>query len=796
MEEFEIKHAELIRKYLAECTLFLARDNNFPLEKPGKIVLAGCGARHTIKGGTGSGDVNSRKFFNIEESLINNGFEVVNSEFLEKYETLRANFRKDWVESVKKEAKEKRINPIIYSFGQSMPEFEYDLSLEEYEADAAIYVVSRISGEGVDRQVKRGDILLTEKEVKDINFLNKKFSKFLLVINAGGFVDLSEVQEVRNILVLSELGTETGQVLCDIILGKANPSGKLTATWAKIEEYPYETKINPDDTYYSERNLVGYRYFINKKIIPSYPFGFGLSYSNFEISYLKSKIESEFVTLYVNVKNISKFKGKEVVEIYALTKNLDESENLDLLGFEKTKELEENESQELEIKVSLRDISRYDCDNECYYLPKGDYEICVGSSSFNLKPVFKICVEDKIVLKEAKNIFVKNELENIEFSKNSGFLEVFSVSSGQINAFKYEKSDVQVPTEVKILKDKELAFMCCGKYTKGLASIVGNSSNKVPGAAGETSELLEKYFNINYAMADGPAGLRLVPEYFEKKNKKVEIKPNPIYANLIEFSPKLYASIIKSLFFKEKKVPKNTEIKYQYTTALPIATAIAQSFNKEFAYLCGDIVGKEMEIFNVDLWLAPALNIHRTIMCGRNFEYYSEDPLLSGIMAAQFVNGVQKHPNKGAVIKHFACNNQETNRLVSNSVVDEATLRTIYLRGFEYCINHAKPKGVMSSYNLLNGVHTSENAKLIDEFLFDENKFDGIVMTDWVVYGQQPKNGKHKPAESQLVMKTRTSLFMPGSEQDAKQILKEMKKDKELRNKLEENVTRTINLFK
>ena len=214
-----------------------------------------------------------------------------------------------------------------------------------------------------------------------------------------------------------------------------------------------------------------------------------------------------------------------------------------------------------------------------------------------------------------------------------------------------------------------------------------------------------------------------------------------------------------------KKPKKGTEIKHQYCTALPIGTAIAQSWNTDLAEACGDIIGDEMGRFGVHLWLAPALNIHRSILCGRNFEYYSEDPLISGKIAAAITRGVQAHRGKGVTIKHFAANNCEYNRYYNNSAVSERALREIYLKGFRICIEEAGPHALMTSYNLINGIHSSESRPLTEGYLRAECGFEGIVMTDWVI-SVRNHGTMHEKADAARVAAAGGDLFMPGYQDD------------------------------
>jgi beta-glucosidase len=233
-------------------------------------------------------------------------------------------------------------------------------------------------------------------------------------------------------------------------------------------------------------------------------------------------------------------------------------------------------------------------------------------------------------------------------------------------------------------------------------------------------------------------------------------------------------------------------VKEQMATMIPIGTALAQSFNYELAKAFGDIVGDEMARFGVHLWLAPALNIHRSILCGRNFEYYSEDPLLSGLMAAAVTEGVQAHKGCAVTIKHYAANNAETNRYFNDSRVSERAMREIYLRGFEVCVKRANPKAVMTSYNLLNGTHTSEHRGLIEDILRSEFGFDGIVMTDWVISMMSQGKSKHRAALPEEVAKAGGELFMPGGKGDYDRVLKALQEGRLTRKQLERNASRLV----
>lgn len=798
LDPHESKHLELLHPYLSECALFLKRNDAFPLDKPCSVAAYGNGIRHTVKGGTGSGEVNSRFFINVEKGLIKFGFKITSNDWLDKYYENLEKARKTWLKEAKNEAKQAHASPAVYCMGMIMPvpEFTHPLVLD---SDAAIYVVSRICGEGNDRRIRKGDVLLTESEIKDILTLNKAYKKFMLVINTGGVIDLTPVLEVNNILLLSELGVETGLALAEILLGKANPTGKLTDTWAKLEDYPYSLNIERDDTVYSEGEYVGYRYFDSFNKTPLFPFGFGLSYSSFKIDNYVIQNHHSQIEVKADITNLSRISGKEVLQVYI--SKIKGTIYQELAGFSKSPLINANKTATVTVKFDMVDLAKYNESKEAYILEKGEYLIRVGNSSNNNLVVGKIILKDDVITKKVNNIFsdlvIEELTKELSLDKNIEKVNIIELDSKDFIIKKCDSSEIAIPEAVNQLTNEQLAVLNVGGFARGLESLIGNSSSLVPGGAGEIPSLYKDLFGLTLSMADGPAGLRICPKYvIDKKGEKVSAIKNKIVEDAAEFFPKPLKMFINKFIAAPRKVKKGEVIHYQYCTALPIGTAIAQSWNTDFARLCGDIVGKEMELFNVDIWLAPALNIHKNILCGRNFEYYSEDPLLSGLMAANITLGVQSHKNKCVTIKHYAANNQETNRLASNSIVSEKTLRDIYLKGFELCIKYAQPKAVMSSYNLINGIHSSENRKLINDFLYIENDFKGIVMTDWVLHMAANKKDKYPFPSSNNVALGGTSLMMPGSKKDINDILRELKKNEELKKQIKINITRVLNLNK
>ena len=788
----EIEHYELLDKFAPECTLFLKRDNNaFPIDKPCKVALFGEGARHTYKGGTGSGDVNSHFFNNIEEELELQGFEITSKAWLDEYDKLRENYHKQFIKRVSKEAKEKKMGVPAYSVGHNPNGFEHNLSTRGYEGDVALYILARVSGEGADRRIEKGDIYLTDKEIEDILYLNKTYDKFLLVLNVGGPVDLSPVLEVNNIFLLSQLGVVTSSTLVNVLLGKSNPSGKLASTWAKPEEYPFFHEFGDrDNTYYKEGIYVGYRYFDSNNIKPLFPFGYGLSYSEFTHQIIECNIDGDLVSLKVNIKNISNYSGKEVIQVYLSKRVSIDNPNNILVAFNKTKELSPNESETLDISFRLRDFSNYVSDKHAYMLLSGDYLIRCGNSVSSLTDVVNLHLDEDVLIKEVKSLdvdtgFIDYKIENkqdIPDSIKTIELDLSNINSYQVNYVNYE---VKVPKTIINLTIDELILLNLGDYKTGMAGVIGQNGSLAPGAAGETS-LRIKSIPRSLCMADGPAGLRLINEYKVNKNGTYHLTEDSILRGVKQYLPSIFTKFMDV----KKNHKKKGNIIYQQCSAIPIATALAQSFNSDMLYEIGRLVKKEMELYDIDIWLAPAMNIHRSILCGRNFEYFSEDPYLTGVLASQLVNGVEDNSDKMCTIKHFACNNQETNRFNNNSIVSERALREIYLFGFEYVVKNARPSSIMSSYNLLNGEHTSESHKLLTDILRNEWGYRGFVMTDWIVTGQiNDKSSVHPAAHAHVDLLNGVNICMPGSKKDIKDIKSALKNKEITRSVLENNAS-------
>ncbi|MCD7834551.1 MAG: glycoside hydrolase family 3 C-terminal domain-containing protein [Lachnospiraceae bacterium] len=797
IQKFETEHIETVRRLAPECTVLLKNEGVLPLKEIRDIALYGSGARRTLKGGTGSGDVSVRHFVTIEEGLKNAGFRVTSGKWLDAYDHLMDETRKTWISEIKEQAKQYGVDPYMFSMGKAMPEPDYVLPLDA-EGDTAIYVLSRISGEGSDREAAKGDIELSDTETRDILKLNEQYKNFILVLNVGGMVDLTPVMEVKSILLLGQLGTPTGDVCADILTGKSYPSGKLTMTWAPINDYPSTDGFgDQNDTRYQEGIYVGYRYFDTFGKKPLYPFGFGLSYTEFDTSVIDFDADSKTVKVKVDVKNAGSQKGKEIIQLYysAPTGKLDKPYQ-ELIAFEKTKELFPGECQELTLEYPIQSMASFDETQASYILEQGIYTIRVGNCSEHTTVCGTISICNDQNVKQVKNICAGWDYEDMKSNlskdakQSQNHIEI-DLSQMETETVVYEKQPicqqvnsgidwidvmegrVSVEEFAASLTEEEMIDLAIGHYGEGdIYSIIGNACTTVAGGAGETTHRLEDKHLDFLTMADGPAGLRLSKEY-KVIDGTIKACDNSFADAMMEF---MEEEQLMQMLANAPKEPE-TESYYQYCVAIPVGTGLAQSFNLELCEQIGDVVGNEMERFGINLWLAPALNIQRSPLCGRNFEYYSEDPLISGKIAAAVTRGVQKHPGCGTTIKHFAANNQETNRYNSNSIVSERALREIYLRGFEICIKESNPFAMMTSYNLVNGTHVCNNYDLLTSVLRDEWGYKGIVMTDWYAtsaMNERPGN-KYSHASAAGCVKAGNHLTTSGLPTDKEDMMNALK---------------------
>lgn len=809
----EKRNLERSRKVAAGGMVLLENNGVLPVAVHAKaIALFGSGARRTVKGGTGSGDVNSRVVYNVEQGLEDAGFVVGSKDWLQLHEDNCNKALQDWGDNFQKIVKEQGWAGVMLAMTDPYRDPQEPFITEEDIADLdkswAIYVIGRTSGEGSDRKMAPGDYELSEVEEANIRFLAEKFDNTIVIINAGGVIDtkvLREIDGIGAVVLMSQAGAAGGLALADVLTGKVTPSGHLTTTWARdYNDYPNARTFSyqngdVNDEYYNEDIYVGYRYFDSFGIKPAYPFGYGLSYTDFDISYADTRVDGENVVVNVSVQNVGNVSGRETVQIYVSQPQgkLKKAYQV-LVGFKKTGMLKNGQSEELEISFSLRDIASYDEENAQYIIEGGKYFIRVGNHSRNTHIVCALEVADTIVTEKLENrLKVDDSLSTIEADENK-FITYPGEDEEKDRAAVIVVNDTMITTrtvdynvkqelmttdkEYKItlndvyekkatlqeliaqLTTRELAEITVGSARGGMGqnSTIGAASSACPGAAGDTtSNLIESRGIMNISLADGPAGLRLSRSFVtDKDNNIIEGLGDSSMGNLPEL-----------LGMPVPERPEDAIDYYQYCTAIPIATLLAQTWDMVAIREAGDIVGEEMEEFGVTLWLAPGMNIHRNPLCGRNFEYYSEDPLVSGMCAAADTLGVQAHKGCGTTIKHFALNNQEDNRTHSNSHCSERAIREIYLKGFEIAIRESNPKSLMTSYNLVNGIHTANNSELLNDILRKEWGYNGLVMTDWGTTDPAQMEFKYGSSNAALCIKASNDLTMPGSQRDVDDIV-------------------------
>lgn len=778
MQAYERQHYDTVRALTPDCLVLLKSDGSFPLAGPEPIALYGSGARHTIKGGTGSGDVNVRHYPTIEEGLETAGCPVTTKAWLDRYDAARATARQTFIAEKQKIVAAQGFGVLASLMGAEPDEPAYDLPLDG-AGETAVYVLARRSGEGTDRTDKPGDLHLTDTEIRDILALQQTYKRFLLVLNVGGVVDLSPVvDQVANILLLSQPGIAVGDAFADVLLGKAAPSGRLSATWAAAADYAGPGDFGgQDDTRYREGIYVGYRYFDAAGKSPLFPFGYGLSYTTFGMQPGAVAVDSARVNLPVTVTNTGARPGKQVAQLYLRKPagKLDEPAR-ELAAYQKTRTLAPGESETLTLSFALPEMAAYDAASGAWVLEAGVYRLYLGENCRDAALCGALALDATVTVQQAPAVGGTPDFADWvpaaapEDPLPAGIATVpLDLAALAVAPHAPAEPDPETLATVHSMTDEELATLCVGAFAgAGSESVVGNAGVTVAGAAGET-RAFPRYGIPGLVMADGPAGLRLASRYAQTPNGPAAVGADS-FADMFEMIPEAMRTAIQATMGGGAKTPEGP-VYEQPCTAIPIGTALAQSWDPAVVEACGDLVGDEMERLGVHLWLAPALNLHRSPLCGRNFEYYSEDPLLSGRTTAAMTRGVQKHPGCGVTLKHFCCNNQETNRMHSNSQVSPRALRELYLKGFAIAVREAAPAAIMTSYNLLNGEHTSQRADLMEELLRKEWGYRGLVMTDWVIPSFSPDGQRYPGACASGTIGAGNDLMMPGSPADRDDLL-------------------------
>ncbi len=615
----------------------------------------------------------------------------------------------------------------------------------------AIYVIGRTAGEDKDYIAEEGSWYLTQAEKNNIRNVCKYFKDVIIVFNTSGIMDTSWIEEdefknIKAAVYAWQGGQEAGRACANILTGKAVPGGKLTDTIARhINDYPSTEEFGKLENIYKEDVFVGYRYFntfARDKIL--YPFGYGLSYTSFDISGATAVTDKSKITVTVDVKNTGAlYAGKEIVQVYYGCKDCAvKIPSVQLVGFAKTEELAPGAKETLTITLDAKDFAIYDdTDGKktsyCWYIQKGSYELYVGNDSINLTKIKVngddcLCFEDDIIIEQLEQCcapaksFPRLTLGAL---KSDGTYEVAYEDSPVNKVDMAERILKNLPNAISIpnthdidfddvKKDRNLLDTFIARLNvKELATIVrgeGMQSQKVtPGIAaafGGTSEVLHSYKIPCAGCSDGPSGVRM------DNGKEADL--------------------------------------------MPIGTQLACSWNLELVKDLYESEGLQLKENKIDALLGPGINIHRNPLNGRNFEYFSEDPFLTGIMAKVQIEGINKY-GAHATIKHFAVNSQETMRRDTNSVVSERALRQIYLKPFEIAVKGRVLKSIMTSYNSINGHWAASNYDMVNMILHKQWGFTGMVMTDWWADGNNCIEGGESSVKNiSSMLKARNDIFM------------------------------------
>ena len=733
------EHIALSRMAAGEGMVLLKNEKNtLPIRRGTKVALFGKGTVDYVKGGGGSGDVTVEYIRNLYE-----GMKIKEDEGkVEVFDKLAKYYEKD----IQKQYADGAVPGMTVE-----PELPDELLNEAREyTDTAVITICRFSGEGWDRKCEaaqdgyvldgeekrnselsakifeNGDFSLTNAENAMVEKVKKAFPNVIVVMNVGGIVDtkwFKDCDDIQSVLMAWQGGMEGGLATADILCGDVNPSGKLSDTYAKnLEDYPSTANFHESAFYvdYTEDIYVGYRYF---ETIPgaakrvNYPFGFGLSYTDFDWKVTGASEENGVITVLTEVTNTGKTAGKEVIQLYYGAPQGKLGKPAKVLGaFKKTSLLQPGERQILTLKLPVDQMASYDdlgkvC-RSAYVLEAGEYAIYIGTNVRDAAKIdFTYVVKEDTITEQLSRKAAPYHLQKRMLADGSyeelpqrEYVEEEGLPRQDKYAIGLPCPDTRGQKGIDFLDSKGVHFsdVADGKMTldefmdiltlDDCINLLGGQPNT---GCANTFGMgnLPEYGVPNVMTADGPAGLRIL-----------------------------------------SKCGVNT-------TAWPCATLLASTWDEELVEKVGKAGAEEVKENNISIWLTPACNIHRSPLCGRNFEYYSEDPYLAGKTGAAMVRGIQSQ-HIGASVKHFAANNKETNRKDSDSRVSERALREIYLKQFEIIVKEAHPYTIMSSYNLLNGIHASENKELLTGILRDEWEFDGVVTTDWWTFGEHYRETK------------------------------------------------------
>ena len=780
VSEREILHLEKARRIAGETMVLLENDGTLPLAAGTRVALYGIGVRHPILGGTGSGSVNCRPGTTLEEGLREAGIAVTGTAWLDALDAAYAQAREAWIEKIYRESIPGNFDSLYKTFSTHRLQAPAgDPIRREADTDTAVYVISRVSGEGADRHPVKGDFLLSDVEERQLREIHDAYPRVIVVLNMGGVMDLSwtDTLPVSALLLAGQAGQAGGQAIADVLTGKVNPSARLTETWAvRYEDYPCADTFshmngNLLEEKYAEGIYVGYRWFDSFEIKPRYPFGYGLSYTTFRREAAGLTLSGTGLSVSVRVTNTGNVPGKDVPMLFAACpEGLRQKERKRLIAFGKTKLLKPGEETVLTLEADISQLASWHTGKSTWFLDSGRYALLLASDAEHLFPAGALTLSGSVFGRRMRAICpLHDALPERKPEKAAGnrwqaaLAELFAENGLPVLSIDAEAKaaldSLTAPAELPEPEDplvaaltlEEKACLVCGRPRAGDPAFIGEAAVHVPGAAAETTSLLNSRGIPATVLADGPAGLRLSQRY--------ESMPDGSLALMTPYES------LENRFFGKEIIHEGAENHYQFCTAIPVGMNLAQSFDPALVTETGEIIGKEMEEFGVTWWLAPGMNIKRNPLCGRNFEYYSEDPLLSGRMAAAVTKGVQAFPGAAVTIKHFACNNQEDNRRGVSSIVSERALREIYLKGFETAVREAQPLAIMTSYNKINGEHTANSYDLCTVAARQEWGFRGIIMTDWTTTNHEGGSSAAK------CVAAGNDLVMPGLESDIREIV-------------------------
>ncbi len=694
--------ADALRRAAGEGIVLLKNeDNTLPLSMEPVAVFGRCQYDSFYVGYGSGGDVHPPYKVSFLEGIENAGI---------PYDRDLAQCYRTWCDN----------NPVDHGWWGHWPYCYPEMELTEQlvqkaaaKAGTAIAVIGRAAGEDRENILKPGGYYLTQEEEAMLHLVCRAFPRVVAVINSGSLIDLSFLDKynVSSLLYVWQLGQESGNALADVLTGRVCPSGRLTDTVAcSYEAYPSSKNFGSRDySRYAEDIFVGYRYFDTfcpEKV--RYPFGFGLSYTRFAITPVSCTPEAAGIQVKLKVENTGALAGKEVVQLYCMPPEgeLSKAKKV-LVGYEKTALLAPGESRELSIFAHYRDCASFDEKGvtgfeNAFVLEQGLYTLLAGNSSRQLQPVGTFTEDSNRCLVRCRSLARHSRRQRIleQLPDAIPFTGDRGIVLADVAQGKYSLDDFLAQ-----LTPRELADLSRGEGA--MDSALGYSGNA--GAFGGITEQLRRKGIPPIITADGPSGLRL----------------------------------------------------QTYTSLLPCGTALACTWNRGLLEEVYTLAGREAAAYGVDVLLSPGMNIHRDPLCGRNFEYYSEDPYLCGKTAAAAVRGLQAG-GVSACPKHFACNNQETNRNRHDSRVSVRAMREIYLRCFEICVEEGKPRNLMTGYNKLNGIYCHYNYDLTTTVLRQEWGYEGNVVTDWWMRrGKMPEFPRIR--NNAYRVRAQVDVLMPGN---------------------------------